>query len=430
MKGLIYSLFFKTLNKYIMKYLFLFFLYLLSSCTHPKSTDDTVSIPVLDIGEKDYPTRKIDIHDIADVEYIPLESSDSTLLGLSYMYFSDKYVVTSDVSSGGNIYFFDHSGKLLWKFNRRGSGPGEFSYLSLCIVDFEQEECYVDDMNKSEILIYSFKGDYKRSIPMDGFMGVDIGKATIEDYVRFLKILHYDADFLLGYSSTQLYISRGLTDKPPYYLISKKDGGRYPLDLKIKNGITNYIYNGKGEKVGSLNHSSLLQNGNECWILELSSDTIYSLVDRKKIPIAVQHPSMHSITPPLAIFPYGFTDYFLVFDVVPLFTDEKNPWSPYNESKTLVWNRITNKLEHWEIYNSDISSDASFNDAPTMFRNGLAMKNCGFALYGPEGLINHYKKGELKGRLKEIAANLREDDNNVIALVKYKEEIDWNNLVE
>ena len=58
------------------------------------------------------------------------------------------------------------------------------------------------------------------------------------------------------------------------------------------------------------------------------------------------------------------------------------------------------------------------------------MKNCGFALYGPEWLINHYKRGELKGRLKEIAANLREDDNNVVVLLKYKKEIEWKNLVE
>ena len=412
-----------------MKYLFLIFLYLLSSCTHQKSADNTVSIPVLNIGEKDYPTRKIDIHDIADVEYIPLESSDSTLLGLSYMYFSDKYVVASDDVSGGNIYFFDHSGKLQWKFNRRGSGPGEFSYLFLWIVDFELEECYVHDTNKNEILIYSFKGDYKRSIPMDGFMGVEVGKATIEDFVLFTNILNYDVDFLLGYSSTQLNISHGLTDKPPYYLISKKDGSRHPLDLKVKNGVTNYIYNGKGERIGFLDHTSLLQNGNEWWILELSSDTIYSLVDRKKVPIVVQSPSIHSTTPPLAIFPRGFTDYFFVFDVIPLFTDEKNPRRPYNESKRLVWNRITNKLEHWEIYNSDISSSNLIN-VPAMFRNGLAMKNCGFAFYGPEGLINYYKNGKLKGRLKEIAANLREDDNNVIALVKYKEGIDWNNLAE
>ena len=201
------------------KYVFVLLFALLSSCIHQKSTDNTVAIPILNIGEKDYPTRKIDIHDIADVEYIPLESSDSTLLGLSYMYFSDKYVVTSDVSSGGNIYFFDHSGKLLWKFNRRGPGPGDFSYLSLCIVDFELEECYVHDTNKDEILIYSFKGDYKRSIPMDGFMGVEVGKATIEDFVLFTNILNYDVDFLLGYSSTQLNISHGLTDKSPYYLI-------------------------------------------------------------------------------------------------------------------------------------------------------------------------------------------------------------------
>ena len=65
-----------------------------------------------------------------------------------------------------------------------------------------------------------------------------------------------------------------------------------------------------------------------------------------------------------------------------------------------------------------------------MFCNDLAMKNCGFAFYGPEGLINHYKKGELKGRLKEIAANLREDDNNVVVLMRYKEGIDWNSLAE
>ena len=419
---------FKTLNNHIMKYLFLIFLYLLSSCTHQKSTDNT--IPVLNIGEKDYPTRKINIHDIADVEYIPLESLDNTLVGASLKYFSEKYIVTSDGVSGGNIYFFDHSGKLLWKFNRRGPGPGDFSYLYLCIVDFEQEECYVHDANKHEIFIYSFEGDYKRSIPMGGFIGVEVGKATIEDYVLFTNILHYDADFLLGYSPTQLQISRGLTDKSSYYLISKKDGSRYPLDLKVKNGITDYIYNGKDEKIGYLNHSPLLQNGNECWITELSSDTIYSLVDRNMVPVAVQHPSIHSTTPPFVIFPIGFTDYFLVFNVVSLFTDENDPWRPYDESKTLVWNRSTNNLEHWEIYNPDISQSKSIAYTPIMYCNGWTMKNCGSASYGPGVLIDKYKKGELKGRLKEIAANLREDDNDVIVLVKYKEGVDWSNLAE
>jgi hypothetical protein len=35
-------------------------------------------------------------------------------------------------------------------------------------------------------------------------------------------------------------------------------------------------------------------------------------------------------------------------------------------------------------------------------------------------LVESYKNGELKGKLKEIAAKLNEDDNPVIMLVKHK----------
>lgn len=35
-------------------------------------------------------------------------------------------------------------------------------------------------------------------------------------------------------------------------------------------------------------------------------------------------------------------------------------------------------------------------------------------------LVESYKKGELKGKLKEIAATLDEEDNPVIMLIKHK----------
>ncbi len=37
-----------------------------------------------------------------------------------------------------------------------------------------------------------------------------------------------------------------------------------------------------------------------------------------------------------------------------------------------------------------------------------------------EQLIESYNKGKLKGKLKEIAANLEEDSNPVIMLLKHK----------
>ena len=392
----------------------LLLLILLASCTSQKSTDNS-SLPVLNIAEDDYPTRKIDIHDIADVEYIPLESSDSTLLGSAYVYVSDKYIVTSDGQSGGNIYIFDHSGKFLRKFNRKGSGPGEFSSLWLSCVDFDAEECNVYDSQKRILFTYSFQGEFKRSIPMHGS---GTGYASSPFYSTIAK---YDTTYLLVWDGAPAYFVRELPDQPLYYLINKKDGSRYPLNLKIKNGITDLVYNGKGERIGTVPyHSPILQNGNEYWISELSCDTIYSLVDKELVPVAVQNPSVHSTTPPLTIFPEGFTDYFLCFNVVSLFVDEMDPQRPFYESKSLIWNRLTNQLERWEFYNSDIISPNS-SGAPVM-PNGKRMKNCGILFYSPERLMNLYKNDALKGKLKEIASKLREDDNDVIVHIKYNKE--------
>lgn len=404
-----------------MKYLVLMFLLMLSSCIQKKLTSDLMPL-ALDIADENYPTRKIDIHDIADVEYIPLESSDSTLLGTAYIYVSDKYIVTSDNPSGGNIYFFDHFGRLLWKFNKKGSGPGEFSFLNLEVVDFDTEECYVNDVNKKALYIYSFKGDYKRTMSLQGQ-----GKG-LESYASF-SIRNYNKEYLLGYDDASVFFLRELPGKSTYYLINKKDGSRHPLSLKIRNGLTNHIYNGKGEYVGHLTHYPILQNGDECWISELSCDTVYSLVDNLLIPIAVQIPSIHSTNPPLAIFPYGFTDYFFVFNVVSLFTDENNPNRPYKEGRALVWNRLVNRLEEWELFNSDFLSIDNSMPVPVVHYGGV-MKNCAIFFYGAGGLINCNKKGMLKGKLKEISLNLKEDDNNIVMLIKYNKEKVWKILTQ
>ena len=41
--------------------------------------------------------------------------------------------------------------------------------------------------------------------------------------------------------------------------------------------------------------------------------------------------------------------------------------------------------------------------------------------YKPDFLLEKYEKGELKGRLKEIASQLDIEDNPVLVLVRFKE---------
>ena len=51
----------------------------LPSCQQSSKSGFASELPIIDL-EKEYPVKRIDIHEIADVEYIPLETTDESLL--------------------------------------------------------------------------------------------------------------------------------------------------------------------------------------------------------------------------------------------------------------------------------------------------------------------------------------------------------------
>ena len=58
----------------------------------PKAGD----LPVIDVS-KTYPKKEIRLQDIADIEYIPLETTDDVLLDRTVLsYLSDKYIIAHD----------------------------------------------------------------------------------------------------------------------------------------------------------------------------------------------------------------------------------------------------------------------------------------------------------------------------------------------
>ena len=115
----------------------LFLAFSLPSCQQSSKSDYASGLPVIDL-EKEYPVKRIDIHEIADVEYIPLETTDESLLtsgGTKAV--SDKYIVIADYAPDNNqILIFDRKGKYLKTINRRGQGPGEYLYFQHFEVDF------------------------------------------------------------------------------------------------------------------------------------------------------------------------------------------------------------------------------------------------------------------------------------------------------
>ena len=139
---------------------FLLCLILYSGCG-PKSTE----LPIVDVLAR-YSEKKIILQDIADIEYIPLESNSDVLLTFpSIKYLSDKYIVAIN-GSRGDIFTFGRDGKIVSHFNKRGRGPQEYNTIHSIAFDEKAEEFYISDPSSSDskIQVYSKEGDYLRSL--------------------------------------------------------------------------------------------------------------------------------------------------------------------------------------------------------------------------------------------------------------------------
>lgn len=393
--------------------LFIFcFVLLLIGCKQVSPIND--SLPLLDVS-KEYPIQELDIHDIADVEYVALETNQESLLSRDCSFFSlsDQYIVAHSMKMG-EVLFFDRSGKHLWTFCRRGAGGEEYHYIILLAVDFTAEECFISD-GTDNLHVYSIKGEYKRTLHLD-----------VGAYTKFTNLFDYNKDFLIGYNGFFGFDAKEGDNKNCYWLIDKKNGSLHSIDLITKRHISPRIYeeditfSGGGYLAGfTLPTIPIVKNGSEILIANYASDTLYHFVDNVLSPIAIRIPSVFSSDPPVIISPILFTDSYLGFKVVSTKYDPAYPMKYYEEAPDLIWNRHTNEIQQWRMYDSNFSSKQNVNIPLTRVLSSN-ISNYGMIWYPAQNLLDRYSMGELKGSLKEIASRLKEDDNMVLVICRYK----------
>jgi len=125
-------------------------------------------LPIIDVS-KNYPQKEIHLQSIADIEYVPLETTRTVLLDrdsrLSYL--SDKYIVVWQRGQG-DVFVFNRNGKIETHLNRKGRGDMEYNQMLSVIFDEKNEEIFVfDTPQTSRILVYSLTGEYKRTMKYD-----------------------------------------------------------------------------------------------------------------------------------------------------------------------------------------------------------------------------------------------------------------------
>jgi len=354
-------------------------------------------LPVINFS-KDYPKKEIRLQDIADIEYVPLETTDDILLSgearLSFV--SEKYILVHEPRHG-DIFVFNRNGKIHSHFNHKGQSGQEYTWMAGgAIFDEKNEEIFVCSQS---IQVYSLLGEYKRTLKI----------STIEND---MKVYNFDDETLLIYEGVSVdpYFKREAKAKP-YTFISKKDGSVVSvLNLHLPKRYSNRFPKIEGKMWAPIimYYSHNPYYGQDYVIADMSSDTLYLLTtDKKLTPLLTREPSVHASIEPRTIWtPLLTTDRFLIIGLVLMDFSSRGGRIPI----------LMYEFETGEISNVSFLGDQG---KWTPGSSSPISKNMSAKLVDSQKIINDHKRKKLGGNVEKFARTLNEDDNPVVKIVNF-----------
>ncbi|GHT10471.1 hypothetical protein FACS189426_10730 [Bacteroidia bacterium] len=381
--------------------LFLAIILLLTVITESRGQRQAVNNDIIKVDvTKKYSSKKtLILQDFMDVEYIPLETNDNFLNQGVVLDIGKKIILVKNKTQDGDIFVYDRiTGKALRKINRRGQGPEEYTLPHEITLDEDNGEMFVNDTPGKKILVYDLYGKFKRNLKH--------GESW------FSGIFNYDRNHLICYDQ--------FNEEIAFVLLSKQDGS---ITQKIKIPFNNKKSLAHSIKVGEIFNTvtpdpyrTIIPFKGNWMLLELSSDTVYSFLPNYSLrPFIVRTPSVQSMNPEVFLLLKLISDrYYFMETIKNVFDFDTNKGYP----KTfLMYDKQEKAFFGYTVYNGDYSIKKE------IYMNKLRPVNQEIESCQPleaYQLVESYKKGELKGKLKEIAAKLDEEDNPVIMLIKHK----------
>lgn len=373
------------------------------ACNQRPSTDELITIDV----EATYPEKKLMLQDFADVEYVPLETTDEFINKGMVRAIGQKFILVDNGGNEGTIFLYDRqTGKGIRTINRKGQSGEEYASYSEIILDEEQNEIFVVAYSQQKILVYDLEGNYSRSF-----------KFAENSLYNFT--FNYDKNHLLTYKG---YPPLQESEKSGHILISKQDGGitrefNFPYQ-EIKTP----IYTGMHEKYGEVTvtpfYNLTIHGSREDWFLTRpSSDTLYHcLSDGSVSPYLVRTPAIHNMNPEIFLFPCMVTHRYTFLHALEKKVNKSR--LSYPSAIQLGYDKEEKAIYQYSFYNADYpDKEVSFS-----FWTSLQKDVMMYQTIQASELTEAYQEGKLQGKLKEIASTLDEDSNVVLVLMKYNKQ--------
>lgn len=371
------------------------------------SQSKTGDLPVFDIS-KNHPQKKLRLQDMADIEYVPLETTDDILISdravLSAV--SDKYILMHEPVRG-DIFLFDrHTGKLFSHFNHLGSSGQEYQWINTgTILDNKKEEIYVCSQ---AIQVYSLQGDYKRTL-------------KINTFDNKMQIFNYDDKSLLIYDEVIIEPRReDKTKKNPYRLVSKKDGSLVSvLGIHFPKRYSNAIpqkLEGNMWRSFFISYPRNPYFGQDLMVADISSDTLYQLSSSKGLtPVLTRKPSVHASEPRNVWSPIFTTDKYMIIGMVLLDFNSRGGKIP-----DYMYEFGTGQISKVSILDTEYDTRAFSSGRWSLGATPAIGKNKVAELIQVPALLEAYKGKRLKGNGDKVAKALAEDDNPIVRIITFK----------
>ena len=355
--------------------------------------------------DKNYPRKEINIYDIADIEYLPLETKPEFFTN-SIISFLDNEIIVLIEPKSGDILFYNRKGVALNKFNKQGSGPGEYPTTTPFIVyDKYKNEVYVNSYTTRKILVYGRDGTFHRSLPY------------FDKKLVFSKIILTDKYLLC--CDPHLSSNKRNT----FFLVSKTDGKLiseipYCIIKKVYNITKTYIDLGNNTATAEytilFDYTPMYETDFGTMLNELASDTIFLLSnEHKKVAKVVREPSINSTKGQNKVL------------VSELITNKYHFLSSYkldgSNSTKYKHKFLMIDLSSGEISEPFFYNDRDFSSKKEVYIGGQIIPGMMVSPRLALLLKEANKKGELKGKLKEITEKLGENDNPFLRITKFKE---------
>lgn len=368
----------------------------LVACESPSTKLELVTINV----ESDYPEKELILQDIVDVEYVPLETNDEFINKGWVKAVGKNLLAIVNGGTDGEIFLYDRTtGKGIRKINRKGQGGEEYTQITQIVLDEEQNEMFIVDYPRQKFMVYNLEGKFLRSFNFDE-----------NSYYSF--VYPYDKAHLIVYKDCAHH---GQPEKSCHAIISKQDGKTIrELSLPYEE-LEDIRYTGMHEKYGEITavpaHYLTVPARKDWYLASISSDTIYRhLPNGDKHPYMVRTPSINSMDPEVFLFPKMMTErYDFLVSIKKKMEDNFS-----FPSTNLIYDKQEKSTYTYIIRNADFEGS---NVA--LWESSLSPEIASYRILYAHDLVEAYEQGKLKGRLKEIASTLDEEDNGVIMLFKH-----------